>query len=195
MMLGTARDGNSRSSLEIGSRRANAVLAAIAILAAFAPSAVWGQGCFLAGAGPVNQGMGGAGIAAPLDASGALNWNPASISGLTSNEMDIGFGLVLPTTSVSSQALGMSGTTDSESGVTPVPAMAVASKDRRYAPDLGLGVLGIAGFSANYPSSALLPASQANPVLTRSRPTGSAWGGSTRGPRSIRSRDDLVCPD
>ena len=40
------------------------------------------QGIALSGVGPVNRSMGGAATAAPIDAAGALMWNPASISGL-----------------------------------------------------------------------------------------------------------------
>src|SRR2546423_6703744 len=64
--------------------------------------AAFGQGVALPAAGPVNQSMAGAAVAAPIDAMGALYWNPASISGLSSSEMSFGLGLLLPTTSVSS---------------------------------------------------------------------------------------------
>ncbi|MDD4033102.1 MAG: hypothetical protein PHS48_07655, partial [Bacteroidales bacterium] len=38
------------------------------------------QGILLRGMGAVNESMGGAAVAAPLDATGAIYWNPASIS-------------------------------------------------------------------------------------------------------------------
>src|SRR5215510_2648326 len=41
------------------------------------------------GVGAINQSMGGAGTAMPLDATGALFWNPASITDLESSEVDI----------------------------------------------------------------------------------------------------------
>ena len=45
-------------------------------------------GIVLPGAGPVNRSMGGAAIATALDATGALLWNPAAISGLDGSQVD-----------------------------------------------------------------------------------------------------------
>src|SRR5262245_8863956 len=47
------------------------------------------------GVGVINHGMGGAGTAMPLDAAGALFWNPASITDLKSSEIDINADLIL----------------------------------------------------------------------------------------------------
>src|SRR6516165_287251 len=47
------------------------------------------------GVGAVNWSMGGAGTAMPLDATGALFWNPASITDLKSSEIDINGDLIL----------------------------------------------------------------------------------------------------
>ena len=38
-------------------------------------------GLALSGVGPINRSMGGAAVAAPIDAAGAFFWNPATISG------------------------------------------------------------------------------------------------------------------
>src|SRR5215471_19728284 len=59
-------------------------------------------GFLLTGVGPVNRSMGGASVAAPLDATGALYWNPASISGLGRNELEAGLELDLPQETLSS---------------------------------------------------------------------------------------------
>ena len=128
------------------------------------------QGIALDGAGPINRAMGGAATAAPIDATGALMWNPATIGSLPSSEIAIGLELMLPTEHVSSSiaagALGpgvppvnLGGTTGAEPGVTPIPSMAWVHKcpDSRWT--YGLGMFGIAGFSVNY------PASLTNPVL------------------------------
>src|SRR5262249_7187361 len=64
------------------------------------------QGFVLAGAGPVNRSMGGASTAAPLDATGALFWNPATISGLPSSELDFALELLYPRSTVSSAISG-----------------------------------------------------------------------------------------
>lgn len=54
------------------------------------------QGIFLPSVGPVNQSMGGAATACPIDSAGAINWNPATISGLKCSEISFGLGLVIP---------------------------------------------------------------------------------------------------
>src|SRR5215510_13751471 len=51
---------------------------------------VYGQtGHVVHGVGAVNQSMAGAGTAMPLDGTGALFWNPASITDMKSSEVDI----------------------------------------------------------------------------------------------------------
>lgn len=134
-----------------------------------------GQGIFLTGTGPINQAMGGAAVAAPLDSAGALNWNSATISGLERSEMAIAIGAILPTTELSSDAFGLSGSTRGNSGVTPVPTMSFVFKDPNSPWTLGVGVYGIGGFSSNFPSSALLSPG-ANPILTPQPPTGVGVG-------------------
>src|SRR5262252_6656358 len=54
------------------------------------------------GVGAINQSMGGAGTAMPLDATGALFWNPASITDLMSSEVDINADLALIHSTLSS---------------------------------------------------------------------------------------------
>lgn len=135
----------------------------VAMLLASASSAT-AQGILLPFAGPVNQSMGGASTAAPLDAAGALFWNPGSISGLQSSELSFGLGLLLPTTSVSSTApvpgVGtVTGTTQSQPGVAPIPTMAYVQKIDDSAWTWGIGVFTLGGFSTNY------PASLTNPIL------------------------------
>src|SRR5436190_11891837 len=59
-------------------------------------STVHGQtGHVVHGVGAINQSMAGAGTAMPLDATGALFWNPASITDLKSSEIDINGDLIL----------------------------------------------------------------------------------------------------
>jgi long-chain fatty acid transport protein len=132
------------------------------------PGAVQAQGIALGGVGPVNRAMAGAATAAPIDASGAIYMNPASISGLECSQMDIGMELLLPTETLSSSVtipgVGViAGSTDGEPGVTPVPTMALVHKCCDSPWTLGLGMFGIAGFSSNYPASSL--GTTHNPVL------------------------------
>jgi long-chain fatty acid transport protein len=140
------------------------------------PAATRAQGIFLTGVGPVNQGMGGAAVAAPLDSAGALAWNPATISGLSKSEMTVALGLVLPSTTISSQAFGLAGSTDGEPGVTPIPTMSFVLKDACSPWTWGVGVFGIGGFSTNFPGSSLANPATANPILTPQPPAGIGVG-------------------
>src|SRR5437588_8369376 len=91
--------------------RRSAALPAACLVLALAGPAARAQGIILSGAGPVNRSMGGASTAAPLDATGALYWNPASITGLDRSEMAFGLELLFPHTTLSSSvpanALGL----------------------------------------------------------------------------------------
>lgn len=153
------------------------VLAGATLLAALLtlPGSAEAQGIFLTGVGPVNQAMGGAAVAAPLDSAGALAWNPATISGLKRSEAALALGVVLPTSTISSQAFGLSGSTQGEPGVTPIPTMSFVAKDDCSPWTWGVGVFGIGGFSTNFASSALF-APNANPILTPQPPTGVGVG-------------------
>jgi long-chain fatty acid transport protein len=140
------------------------------------PTIIRAQGIFLTGTGPVNQGMGGAAVAAPLDVTGAINWNPATISGLPSSQIEIGLGVVLPTETVSSQAFGFAGTTQGEPGATPVPNMSFVLKDDCSPCTWGVGIYGVGGFSSNYPASSLSNPTSANPIFTPPPPNGVGVG-------------------
>src|SRR5579863_3665546 len=107
-------------------------LAALFVLAVSVLPARAQMGVLFTGAGPVNRSMGGAATAAPLDASGALYWNPATISGLPSSSMDFGLELLVPQTRLSSSlpanAFGpagpptaVSGSSQGDDGVFAIP--------------------------------------------------------------------------
>ena len=151
------------------SRLLGFALAFLAFLAVSRPAS--GQGIALNGVGPINRSMGGASTAAPIDAAGAIHWNPASISGLSSSEMEIGLELLLPSERVSSRiepgALGggfppveLSGSDRGEPGVSTIPTAAWVHKCKSSPWSYGLGMFGIGGFRVNYPGSAT------NPILT-----------------------------
>jgi long-chain fatty acid transport protein len=147
---------------------ARVFVASVLLVLLALPGAVCAQGIALDGAGPVNRAMAGAATAAPIDASGALFMNPASISGLECSEMDIGLELLLPTETLSSSltipGVGViGGSTGGEPGTTPVPTMAIVHKCCDSPWTLGLGMFGIAGFASNYPASSLTTTH--NPVL------------------------------
>lgn len=136
------------------------------------PGTLRAQGVALSGVGPVNRAMGGASTAAPLDAAGALMWNPASIGALPSSEVDLGLELLLPTEKLSSNfpAFGLQGSSGGEPGVSLIPELALVHKSEDSPLTFGLGIFGIGGFQTNY------PASLTNPILTPQAPNGVGLG-------------------
>ncbi|MDO4574642.1 MAG: outer membrane protein transport protein [Planctomycetia bacterium] len=131
----------------------------------------WSQGIAFRGTGAVNESMGGASTACPIDAAGALYWNPASMTGLNQSQISANFGLILPELSVSSQlpaAFGGygGGTTDSESGAVPAPTIAIVHRnpDSRWSWGLHLGIIG--GAKTNFPASSSITD---NPIFCKSQ--------------------------
>jgi long-chain fatty acid transport protein len=130
-------------------------------LAVLVPGAlpVLGQGIGLRAVSAVNESMAGAATGCPLDAAGALNWNPASISGLNSSEMSFSMGLILPQTELGSHVGPLTGWDCGEPGVIPVPSMAFVHQVENSPWSYGLGIYGIGGSTVNYSSD------PANPIL------------------------------
>lgn len=133
-------------------------LLALALVLAV-PVCAKGQGIAVTGVGAVNRSMGGAGTAAPLEALGALHWNPASISGLINSEVSFGAELLLANITMTSSIGGTTGSTDSEPGVAMIPAVGWAHHLEETPWTIGLGMYGIGGFRNN------LPADPNNPLL------------------------------
>ncbi|MCA8999089.1 MAG: outer membrane protein transport protein [Planctomycetaceae bacterium] len=153
------------------------VLIAITWLVAMSPRANAQMGHVLEAIGPVNQSMGGAGTALPLDAMGALQWNPASITGLPHSEVGFGAMLFAPEielrSTVPANTFGpgfpdqtMSGNTGSESDVNPIPSFALVCQRCDSPWTFGLGGFAIGGFGVDFPGS------RTNPVLTPQLPDG-----------------------
>lgn len=123
-------------------------------------------GDVLNGVGAVNQSMAGAGVAAPIDASGTLHWNPGALSRLGCCQVQFGMELFRPEitlkSSISSPS-SMSGSVESDSDFSAIPSMALTYR----APDshwsFGLGAFGISGFGVNYPGSMSNPISMPQP--------------------------------
>src|SRR3954467_6462730 len=110
-----------------------AVLAVVATLAAAADASAQ-PGLYLPGNGAVQGGMAGVSTATPLDALGALYWNPAAIGRLGRNEVSIGGAFLYPDISVSSSVprplLGGvdAGRTRSDSGFPLASSLGVVYK-------------------------------------------------------------------
>ncbi len=117
------------------------------------------QGVIVSAAGPVNRSMGGAATAAPIDALGAIYWNPATITQLPSNEMEMGLDLLFANHTVRSSFGPFQGETQGEAGVFPIPNVGWVHKCQNPNLTIGLGVNGVAGFKTN------LNADPTNPIL------------------------------
>ncbi|MBI3468715.1 MAG: outer membrane protein transport protein [Planctomycetes bacterium] len=139
------------------------------------------QGLVLSGVGPVNRSMGGASTAAPINASGAIHWNPASIVGLERSEFDFGVELLFPqptlSSSIAAGALGggippiaLSGSTESDGGAFTIPTMGLVYKPEESCWTFGIGIFGTGGFGVNYPQDS------SNPVLGPAPPNGIGLG-------------------
>nr|WP_315861152.1 outer membrane protein transport protein [Bremerella volcania] len=137
----------------------------ILVLVVATSSMAYGQGIAVTGVGPVNRSMGGAGTAAPLDAIGALHWNPASISYLEQSEVSFGMEGLLADIELSSTVSGTTNTTNGEAGVAIIPAVGWVDHLEGTPLTIGMGVYGIGGFRNNMPMDASNPLLASGPVF------------------------------
>lgn len=158
------------------------VLLAAAAAALFVRPAAAQVGHVLDAVGPINQSMGGAGVGLPLDAMGALHWNPASIAGLKQSEFGFGALVFAPQTELSSTVRAnsfgpgfppadWSGSTASDTDISPIPSIGLVSRDPDSRWSFGLGGFAIAGFGVDFPGSG------GNPIVSPQRPDGGAGFG------------------
>ena len=143
---------------EMNLRRLSQLCATLMIAIAMVKTS-FGQGVYLQAGGPVNRSMGGASVAAPIDAIGALYWNPASISGMANSETAFSLDFLIPKHTVSSSVGPFAGTTESDSGSFAIPNIGFVQHIENRAMTFGVGVNTVAGFGTN------LPADPNNPVL------------------------------
>lgn len=151
---------------------------AIAGLVLLATGVCRGQtGHVLDAVGPVNQSMGGAGTALPLDAIGSLHWNPASIAGLPCSEIGFGFMAFAPQVALGSRveangfgpglpAQSLAGRTTSDGDISPIPSLAFVHRNEDSPWSFGLGGFAIGGFGVDF------PVDPNNPILTPQPPQG-----------------------
>lgn len=124
-----------------------------------------GQGIAVTGVGPVNRSMGGAGTAAPLEAIGALHWNPGSISALPASELSVGAEMLLANINLTSTVGGVTGSTSGEAGVAPIPSIGWVHHLDDSPTTVGLGIYGIGGFRNNMPADPTNPLLAAGPLF------------------------------
>lgn len=131
------------------------LLAAAATLTALPAWA--GNGHVLHGIGAVNSAMGGAGVALPNDALGALHLNPALLVDIPGSNFEFSAEYNKAKNAVESQAGPFSGRTEEAGDTALVPAFGYSQHkaDSRFA--YGMGFLGMAGFGADYPQDSTNP--------------------------------------
>jgi len=124
-------------------------------------------GHLMQGVGAINMSMGGAATAQPLDISGAMHWNPATLSVFDGSilKFDIGAFEGVPTlySSIPANMLGpgsppVSGETDSELGYSPMPALAFVWGKEDSKHTFGISMFGVSGFGVDFPQETNLPA-------------------------------------
>jgi len=128
-------------------------------------------GHLMQGIGAVNMSMGGAATAQPLDISGAMQWNPATLSAFDGSilKFDIGAFKGTPTlySSLPAGAMGpgspaVSGSTESDLGVSPMPALAFTWGKAESKHRFGVSMFGVSGFGVDFPAETNSPLAGAN---------------------------------
>jgi long-chain fatty acid transport protein len=167
-MPGCCLGAPRRCASRIQPGRALRLLAAAALVAwvaaATPPPAAAGNGHFLHGVGAVNDALGGAGVAFPNDALGALNLNPALLARLDGYQFQFSLENVGQDNAVESRVGPFSGRTEDEGDDAAVPAFGWTrhKQDSRLA--YGMGFLGLAGFSVDYPQDSTNPIFAPQPI-------------------------------
>ncbi len=136
-------------------------------------------GHIMQGVGSINMSMGGAATAQPLDISGALQWNPAAISVFDSKILNFDIGLFfsspelsasLPPGMLGAGAPGVSGITEDDRGVSPMPAFAMVWGKPESKHTFGFSAFGISGFGVTFPEESNNPFSAGFNPMENSNP-------------------------
>lgn len=110
------------------------------------------DGHFLHGVGTINQTMGGAGTAAFLDSLGTIAWNPAGTVDFEGGRLDLAVEYFIPDRTVSSSiANTMSGSTDSDTNASIMPAFGYIYHRKGTSSAWHISLYGLAGFGVDYP--------------------------------------------
>lgn len=130
-----------------------------AALLATAPA--WAaNGHLLHGVGAVNSSMGGAGVALPNDALGALSLNPALLTQIDGHKMEFSAEYNTAKNAVESEIGPFSGRTEEAGDPSLIPAFGFTVHKPGAGRAFGVGFLGLAGFGVDYPQTA------GNPLLS-----------------------------
>lgn len=138
------------------------------LLMLFSTLAFSQAGHIMQGVGSVNMSMGGASTAQPLDISGALQWNPATISTFNDKIIKFDIGLfysspelysTVPEFDTGGMPTGnfFSGNTKDDRGASPMPALAMVWGKEGSKHTFGASAFGISGFGVTFPESMTNP--------------------------------------
>jgi len=132
-----------------------------ALLALAAPAAAL-DGHFVPGFGARNTAMGGAGAALTnTDPLTALGFNPAALTAIDGDQVQFGIELIKGSPEISSTVQtpfgAVSGKTDDDSGLQPLPDVAWARHKKGSNWAVGFGTLAMAGFVTDYPQDSSNP--------------------------------------
>lgn len=125
-------------------------------------------GHIMQGVGAVNMSMGGAATGQPLDISGAIHWNPASLSAFDETVLKLDIGLFFSSPELSStvpefDSMGQptgnffSGVTEDDRGLSPLPAIAYVWSNEGSKHTFGASAFGISGFGVTFPENVTNP--------------------------------------
>jgi long-chain fatty acid transport protein len=132
----------------------------------FSSAAIAQAGHVFQGVGAVNMSMGGAATAQPLDISGSLYWNPATISNFNDNILKLDVGLFFSSPELSSSlppgmlgpgAPGVSGLTKDDRGLSIIPNIAYVWSKEDSKHTFGASAFGISGFGVTFPEESNNP--------------------------------------
>ncbi len=137
------------------------------VLALFSTVAFAQSGHLMQGIGAVNMSMGGAATGKTMDISGALQWNPASISEYNGTKIGLDVGMMFSSPTLSSsmpmmqpngnpvigpdgKPVMLSGSVDSDKGVSPLPSAAIVWGKEDSKHTFGVSVFGVSGFGVDF---------------------------------------------
>lgn len=121
------------------------------------------NGHLLHGVGAVNSSMGGAGVALPNDALGALSLNPALLTQIDGHKMEFSAEYNTAKNAVESEIGPFSGRTEEEGDPSLIPAFGFTVHKPGASSAFGVGFLGLAGFGVDYPQTAGNPITAPQP--------------------------------
>ncbi|WP_282123884.1 OmpP1/FadL family transporter [Algibacter mikhailovii] len=127
------------------------------VLLLFSTFAFSQAGHIMQGVGAINMSMGGAATAQPLDISGALQWNPASISSFDYQTIKLDVGLFSSSPELSSSFGPLSGTTMDDRGTSIMPNIAYVWAKEGSKHTFGASAFGISGFGVTFPEDSNYP--------------------------------------